>query len=111
MHLRSAWLFTRGPHSVRVEIRESPTAFTVWEHGPDHKSSHRVFRDYGEALQFQAAREYALREEGFVLDAREEWDPMRRGEERRASDEPVFPDWERRTRGERRSRGSEGDER
>jgi hypothetical protein len=113
MHLRCAWLFTRGPQSVRLEIREGLSDFTLWEHGPDQKSSHRVFRDYADALIFQGTRERALRDEGFALDVHEEWEPMGRrapSEERRRSDEPVFPDWERRTQADRRVREFESDE-
>ena len=105
MHLRAAWLFTRGLQSVRIELREEPDRFVLWEHGPEQKSEHRVFADHGEALTFQHTREQELRRDGFRLDVHEEWSELGRRvpvSDRRHTEEGIFPEWERRTGADRR---------
>jgi hypothetical protein len=105
MHLRSARLYTRGPESVRLELREEPTRFMIVEHGPGQKWSHQMFALYSEALKFQAAREQQLVAERFALEGVEEFAAFRRttAPGRRKTKQVVPHDWERRSGEDRRS--------
>ena len=78
MLVRSAWLYTRGADSVRIEVRDEGTRFLVVVKGPGERGSHRVLTDFAAALQHQQTLQAELLAHAFVLEGYEEWNPPRR---------------------------------
>lgn len=82
--VQTAWLFTRGPQSVRI-VRAAGTRGSVHLHihGPGTARESHVFPDVIDCMQFQSEYERRLVESGFAL---ERFTNERRSKERRERD-------------------------
>ena len=64
--MKLAWLFVRGPESIRVERDDAgPTLLVA---GPGAERQHRVFRDHIELAVFEMELERRLRGAGWEIE-------------------------------------------
>jgi hypothetical protein len=66
--IRTAWLFTRGVESVRLEIELGSPGVRLLIAGPGRLRAEREFADVSALIEYQRKYEHGLRQDGFSLD-------------------------------------------